>query len=316
MNPMTEKTLPALAELARYSLQVQHPLTRQWLDDAQRLELLHQEHAFDRQLATDLDIARQRAQHFDVRPPAEAFLNRWVQASDDLEVMLSMRYQGLDVNKPFVDVSITTRPVTEMDLPALLDAALEVYGMFRPLKLRFWSPEPLGHFAGTRPDMRLIAAPTAELRQRQTPPELTLTPTLDLRHYPQAQEAYAAQAARHPNHPEQARLQSREDMQEAVDAGSMFDVLLNGVWSGYVGTLLEIKAGLPVHLVQEMLLTPEARGRGYGPYLSTLLAQHLPGDGRVLLGDIHGENLGAQRAAKAAGRHDIGGWSWVWIPMP
>ncbi|MFK7601777.1 hypothetical protein ACI3L1_06150 [Deinococcus sp. SM5_A1] len=73
----------------------------------------------------------------------------------------------------------------------------------------------------------------------------------------------------------------------------MFDVVWRGGWSGYAGTLAKTKNGLPAQSIQEMLLAPHARGHGFGSSLSTLLARHLPEDGRVPSGTIHGENRGA-----------------------
>lgn len=309
---MTRNELPTAPQLAYYGLLAQHPLTRKWLPDSLRLELLAEEHEFDLQLATDLELARQRAEFLKVGPPAEAYLNRWVTVSADLDAMLSIRFYGMDITKPFVDVSVGTRPLQASDFADLKRVAVEVYGMFKPGKVRFFSAAPAGAFAGTTPDMRFLGAPLSQLRGREVPAGLTLAPTRDLTHYAQAQAAYAAVDTAHPNHPTQAKLLSGDDLQECMEAGTMFDVLLDGIWSGYAATLPETKLGLPAQVVQELLLAPHARGRGLGQHLSPLMAQALPDDGRVLIGTIHGENAGALRAALLAGRHDCGGY--IWIP--
>ncbi|MGQ0483066.1 MAG: hypothetical protein ACT4O0_18820 [Pseudonocardia sp.] len=70
----------------------------------------------------------------------------------------------------------------------------------------------------------------------------------------------------------------------------------------------EAMLGLPAYVVQELVLVPEHRGRGYGSLLTTLVARALPDERPVLLGTIHAENRGALRAAAAAGRIDVGGW--------
>ena len=64
------------------------------------LERLAEIHEFDLQLATDLELAGQRADFLNVGQDAEAFLNRWVSVPPDLHAMLSIRFQGLDVTKP------------------------------------------------------------------------------------------------------------------------------------------------------------------------------------------------------------------------
>ncbi|OLV17920.1 hypothetical protein [Deinococcus marmoris] len=306
---MISEHLPTPAELARFSLAVQHPLTLNWCPEPERLANLAGEHAFDLQLATDLELAGKRAEFINVGPPAEAYLNRWVTVSPGLDAMLSIRFKGMDVGKPFVDVSVTSRPVLAQDFPALIESALREYGDFPPPRLRIWSAAE--GFSGLRPDQRVLAAPLAELAGGEVAPELSLKPTADLSNYADAQAAYAAVDAAHPKHPGQAGLLSEEDLQDTIDAGTMFDVIWRGGWSGYAGTLPETQLGLSAQVVQEMLLAPHARGHGLGSSLSILLARHLPADGRVLSGTIHGENRGAQTAARRAGRHDIGGWWWV-----
>lgn len=316
LRPMPD--LPSAADLATMSLAAQHPLTRGWVDDAARLTLLEEEHAFDLQLATDLDLAAQRAEFFDIGQPAGAFLNRWVDVGPDLGAMLSIRFKGLDRRQPFVDATVTTRPLSPADLPALLSAARDVYGAFGPGRLRIWSAAPLDGWTasvpGAKPDMRVLAAPLTALRGGDVPDDLTLRPTRDLTHHADAVAAYAAVDSEHPEHAGQARVIEEDDLREVIGAGTMFDVIWRGEWSGYAGVLAKVKYGLPAYSVQELLLAPHARGHGLGSHLSTLLARALPDDRRVLSGTIHGENLGARRAALRSGRHDVGGWTWVPLP--
>ena len=66
--------LPLLTpdDLARFSLGCQRPLA--WASETERLKNLTAEHAFDLQLATDLDIATRRAEHFALGlPPAMVY---------------------------------------------------------------------------------------------------------------------------------------------------------------------------------------------------------------------------------------------------
>ncbi|WP_202630471.1 hypothetical protein [Deinococcus alpinitundrae] len=308
---MLRAELPGLSQLAEFSLAAQHPLTRQWQDDQTRLERLAAIHGFDLQLATDLELAGQRAEFLNVGQDAQAFLNRWVRVPPDLHAMLSIRFQGLDVTKPFVDASLLSRPLTGLDLPALAEVAREVYGAFKPLYLRLWSAAPAGHFAGTRPDKRFLAAPISQLIGAHVPPELGTRPAQDLSRYDEAQAAYADVDAQHPQHTEQAALQDQADLQESTEAGTLFDVLVWGEWAGYVAATENAEGdtlGLSAYVVQEIILAPAFRGYGYGAALSTLLARSLPDQSRVLIGTVHAENRGAVTAAIRAGRVDVGGW--------
>ena len=204
-----------------------------------------------------------------------------------------------------------SRPPTDADFPALTEAALSVYGAFKPLYLRLWSAAPAGHFPETRSDRRFLAAPISQLIGGNRPPELSLRPARDLAHYADAHAAYAAVNAEHPAHAGQAALQSEEDLQESLEAGTLFDVLVSGEWAGYVGATQHTEEGtlgLPAYVVQELMLSPRFRGRGYGAALSTLLARALPDPSRILIGTVHAGNRGAISAAVRAGRLDVGGW--------
>jgi hypothetical protein len=110
------RSLPSAQELAEYRLSAQHPLTRQWIADDVRLELLAAECADDLLLVTDQQIAASRAERFAPGQPAQLLMNRWLDIGDGLSAMLSMRYEGLDVTLPFVDASLTSRPVETDDL--------------------------------------------------------------------------------------------------------------------------------------------------------------------------------------------------------
>ena len=301
--------IPSAEELARWTLERQHPLTRAWVDDARRLAILAEEHAaLDILLAEDLDIAAQRAHRLAPGKPAESMLNRWVAVSNDLHAMFSMRFENLDPARPFVDATPMSRSPEPPDLPALVAAAQEYYGIHHPMYVRLWSAAP--DVDGTVPDRRFLAAPIRELRPQDVPPGLALRPAKSVDHYDEARRAYAAVDADHPDHAEQAILQDHDDLQDAADEGLLFDVTVYDEWAGYAAAVIkpDDALGLPAYVVRELVLAPEHRGHGYGPHLSTLLAQALPDPTRILVGTIHQANRSARTAALTAGRHDIGGW--------
>lgn len=300
--------VPDALTLARYTISQQHPSSHSWVSTATRLDALAREHDDDVQLAIDRDIAARRRDRFAPDQPVDLMLNRWMVVTPDLSAMLSIRYEGGDPALPFVDASVLSRSVTPADLTALATAADHAYGVLRPRYLRLWSCQPAGHFTGTQPDKRFLAAPLHALRANPPPPGLQLRPALDLQHYDHARLAYQAIDRKHPDHARQAQLEARDDLESSRQGGTLFDVLLDRVWSGYVAAEPGGRLGLPGFTVQELVLTEAARGRQLGRHLSTLLAHALPHTDGVLLGTIHTNNIAARDAALSAGRHDIGGW--------
>ncbi|WBQ06283.1 hypothetical protein [Kribbella sp. CA-293567] len=212
--------IPSAAELAAYTLERQHPLTRQWVDDETRLELLTEQHAgLDVLLAQDRSIAESRIERLAPGTPVDAMLNHWVLVGNDLHAMLSMRFEGLDVTKPFVDASPLSRPLEPRDLSGLAAAAMEIYRVHRPRYVRLWSSEPIDAFPGTQRDRRFLGAPIADLQPYGVPGGLALTPAATVDHYDEALAAYAAVDRDHPAHSEQASLASLESLQDSADQG-------------------------------------------------------------------------------------------------
>jgi GNAT superfamily N-acetyltransferase len=279
------------------------------VDDARRLAILTEEHAaLDILLAEDLTIAALRADRLAPGKPAESMLNRWVAVGNDLHAMLSMRFENMNLARPFVDATPMTRSPQPRDLTGLAAAAREYYGIHHPLYVRVWTADET--IAGTEPDRRFLAAPISDLQPTGVPPELTLSPAKTADHYDQAKRAYDAVDADHPHHREEATIQDRDDLEESAADGLLFDITVNGDWAGYAAAVIkpDDALGMPAYVVREMILAPEYRGHGYGRHLSTLLAQALPDPTRILIGTIHAANHGACTAALTAGRHDIGGW--------
>jgi hypothetical protein len=309
--------VPTVRELAGYFLVAQHPASRMWVDDDVRLGLLAKQRADDVLLASDMDVAALRSQRFAPGHPAEALLNRWLAAGDDLNAMMSMRYENGDPSKPFVDATVSSRPFTSDDVPELASAARRSYGILTPRFLRLWSSEPAGSFAETRPDKRFLAAPIRVLREGAGPAlrtELRLTPARSLRRYELARAAYEDVDREHPAHSEQAQLEDYEDLETALLAGNVFDIMVDGEWAGYSAVTVDGETlGMPAYIIQELIMISKVRGRGYGPHLTSLLALALPDEAAILLGTIHADNRGARRAAEAAGRIDVGGW--IQVPL-
>ncbi|WP_405062292.1 GNAT family N-acetyltransferase [Kribbella sp. NBC_01505] len=296
------------AELAGFTLARQHPLTRGWADDETRLRLLTESHEDpDILLANSLEVAELRTERFAPGQPVESMLNYWL-PSGDLHAMFSMRFEGGDTTKPFVDATPMTRSPQPEDLQALKQSALEIYGMHKPRYLRLWSADP--ELPGTEPDRRFLAAPIRELRPTDVPSGLELKQVATVDHYDEAKQAYADVDAQHPHHVVEAGIQDREDLQETADEGLLFDITVHGEWAGYAAAVVkpEDSLGLPAYVVRDLILTKKHRGHGYGRHLSHLLAQALPDPTHVLIGTIHAANHGARTAALTAGRQEIGAW--------
>lgn len=305
--------IPTAQQLAAYTLAQQHPATAGWIRPQERLRLLALEHQLDVRMATDLEFATMRRDRFAPELPSQSLLNAWETIGYHLGVMFSMRWEGGDPDRPFVDACALSRAIgRDGEVELLGRAGLRRFGRLRPRYVRWWSREPAGHYPGTLQDKRFFAAPVGDLVDTDVLTTLGLRKAEDVDHYDAAREAYATVDREHPAHPDQATLEPKDDLEELRRAGTLFDVLLDGDWCGYLGAERGHKLGLDGYKIAELILTENTRGRGLGRYLTTLLARELASRGEqedtVIIGTIHYDNLGARRAAELAGRRDIGGW--------
>lgn len=299
-----------LDDVVQVADQTLHPLVRERVPKAIRLAALRTELTWALSTAmTDLEFAEgfAAAQPQSGQPP-EAFLNRWVAVAADLSVLVGPRYRGRDPHKPFVSVEASSRPLAPEDLPTLRGVLGAEFSAFHPLYVRCWSAEPPGAWPGTRPDMRNVVGHISDLGQRPLPSGLTARAASDLAFYNCYAEIHRIHVEREPEHAVHSKLETREDLTELIDDGTLFEVFVDDQWAGIVGAYADSRAGLSGYTVKELILDHEVRGRGYGSALSTVLAKELPAaEDAWLLGTIHTDNVTAYRSALAAGRTDVGG---------
>lgn len=259
--------------------------------------------------AQDVEYARSFHAHMPVPGATDRdYLDRWLPMSDDLSVLAGPRFRDRDPDMPFVGIVGGSRAITESDLPALRRAVQAEFSLFSPRYLVVWSGVPAGAWAGTGADNRLLVGSLGTLRQRRTSPELTVQALTDLAFYDDYLAMYAEHGKLYPEHRKQARTQPEADFRELIADGTAWSVVVDGIQGGVVAARPDVASGYRGWTVVELVLAPRFCGRGLGSQLSTLLARSLPDSGgRFLFGTIHHANLGAYRAAIAAGRQDVGG---------
>jgi RimJ/RimL family protein N-acetyltransferase len=309
-NQAAVGALPSLDVLVEVADRSVHAEVRRLVPAAARQAALREElgwwltvAAQDHAYARDFQARQPQSQ-----APAEAYLDRWLPAGEDLHALLGPRYRALDPERPFVAVVATSRPVTADDLPALCNLAREQFGVFGPGYLCLWTSDPPDAWEQTSNDSRLLACPLGVLRTQRSPVELSLCRATDLHYYDSYVGLYTKHSERDPAHAHRARPQTREEFAELVNGGSEWIVEIGGEPAGVVAAQDGVARGVRGACVHELVLDPAHCGRGYGPHLSVLLAQHLPhADHQFLFGTIHADNAPAYHAARRAGRIDIGG---------
>lgn len=147
--------------------------------------------------------------------------------------------------------------------------------------------------------------------------EVTVRQAVDLRLLDRYQQIHREHVARQPSHALHSRVEAVEDLQRWLEAGTLFEVLVDGRWARVLAGEPRVVHGMRGPTVTEVLLDPAVRGRGYGKHLSALLARNLTlPDDEILAGTIHVDNTPSMRSALAAGRVDVGGEITIPLDQP
>lgn len=316
-----------VTELARARLPWVSPRLREWYDDARLV----------RQLASGLadeagrvgDVAFGAEFRDGVGIPASADPLDWANRRIDLPTggwaVAGIRFRGLDVSRPFVDVVATTEPPTPDGLATVATAALPYFASFDPLCLRVDAPDPAALVERVAADARfgprcsvdqyVVAGPVADLRSRPRVPSydlVALRPGDAVALAERAAAIYAELARRNPDLPMWARAEDAESLAACADEGLLFEVLLDGGAAGVLAAVRDDAHGMSGFSVEELCLDADSRGRRLAAGVLQRLVDELPAeDGDVLWGTIHPDNAPSLRNSVSVGREVVGGYAWV-----
>lgn len=306
--------------LLAYAQHKVHPLVRTWLS-AETVEAnLRGELEEDLERLQSDTLAAEFAHYCPVAGAnLEDYKNRLLKVGG-LELLTGIRFLGGDMTQPFVDVMYASEAVlTPEHLSAVQDAIRQEFAVFQPVRTRFYVSSHGPHLEGEG-DKRLLAAPLGVMLAQPEPDtfdRVQLQRATTLAFYPRYADLYRQLLADHPELRAVVRTESEEDMQAYLEAGRLFEVLIDGAWAGVTAVFADVNAGLSGFCVAEIVLDGAFRGQGLGSAVQLQLASQLVGGGAgredLLFGTIGALNTPARRTALRAGRVDLGGH--VWVPL-
>lgn len=250
--------------------------------------------------------------------------NRVIELPGGHWCVTGVRFRGLDVNRPFVDVVATSLPPRADALAMLSAVVVAQYSAFKPHAIRVNAPSPDELVAALRADARvagaavdqyIVAGLVRELRER---PQVPRYAEVQLRPMPPnaAAESIATMYARLqeslPDLSEWATPSSIEELKECAAEQLLFQVSIDTEPAGVIAAHREDDHGMTGFVVQDIVVDQDHRGRRLAPAIHQRLLSQLPAqDGDVLWGTIHPDNLPSLASAHAIGREVIAGYAWV-----
>jgi L-amino acid N-acyltransferase YncA len=242
--------------------------------------------------------------------------------------LTGIRYRGLDISKPFVDVVACTPAPTNADIMSVAWSVVAAYAGFGPLCARFEIPDVEAFMAQVVPypgfgpytgiDMCLVAGLLPRLRAVA---RVATYNRVELRHGDPAALAertagvYADLATNVPVTTLWATPENIESLTDCADQGLLFDVIIDGQPAGVAAALRDDSHAMTGFVVQEIALDSDHRGHNFGPAVLQRMVDVLPGaDTDVLWGTIHPDNAASIRNARRVGREYVGAYAWVTPP--
>jgi len=105
----------------------------------------------------------------------------------------------------------------------------------------------------------------------------------------------------------------RASLADCLEEGLLFEVFVDGAWSGIIAARRDMIAGVRgVHVV-ETVLAKAGRGQERGPAVHQRLARSVAASdpAAIIMGTIAAQNAPSLRTARRAGGLEIGARHWV-----
>jgi hypothetical protein len=313
MQPMTELEREFLA----YAVEQAHPFVRACAGADLPANLLKTVRT-DIERIDSAEFARWHGggrEQFGV--PISAFNNRLMELGS-FRLIAGIRFRDRDIRFPFVGVEQCSVPLgTVADSAAVLHDLHAAFAPFRPRAVSFFHPAHLPlRIRQVRGDYHVLAAPARSMIEHAPPLHLdrvvlVTSPDLDFH------DQYAALyddifAERHWARAE-LNIETRETLQDCLVQELLFQILVDGAWSGIVAGTHATRGGIAGIEVVEIVLSRGARGSGLGVAVQRRFAEQVAQREpmAVIWGTVADANVPMRRTAERAGRIDVGTAYWI-----
>ena len=262
---------------------------------------LHEELELITKLGSE-EISARRHQFFNLPGTTVAdFKERGSTTGADDVTVAVIRFVGLDVNRPFVSIISTLRRVEQRELGQIL---AENVSVFNPHSVRMPVPESFEYQDFAQADRYTVVGDLREIlgRPKVSAGKVELCVPADLGFYQAYLEEYEAFHQASPELRQEVRPESREDLQDSLEAGLLFQIFIDGNFAGVIGGDLQKYHGIQSVHVREEILFRSYRGRGFGAQAQRAFCEALDGSVKLLCGSIFHKNTSSLKTALRNGR--------------
>lgn len=308
VTPSLEHTIRLFLASSQREL---HPLVIKWQDPQRVQSLVRSEIEAEYERCVSDELAQSFYGHCQVPGSrAEDYKNKIVEYAGHT-FLVGIRFKNLNLDEAFVEIMRATISVNEFeDWEGLKEAAFSQYKVFHPKAIRVFSSRILPNF---RADKSIYAARISELElETNLGPSLSfLGSNADDLDYQRYREIYQQLYRSHSNLSAFARIEDQEDLKASAEDGLMFKLEENGNPIAFIAGQRDRLKGLEGLLITEIVVAPEAQGRGCGSTIQRLFLEAVGSRFNLVFGTIAAENKAPIRTAESTGRVLVGAYYWL-----
>lgn len=251
---------------------------------------------------------------------ADNYKYQVLKLDDHRKIMTSIRFKGLNISNPFVEIlHFNFKPNFKEDLEDLQKAILLKYDEFKPKSIRvFCSPEIFTTFdidVNTSCDFRFVAALISDIKSKPKPlnyEKVSLTSANDLKIYSRYLNLYDQLYRENPNLIHVISTESRESFEKVRNAGTLFNIEINGKWAGIVGVSKKSEKFLHGYEMFDIIISKSFRQKGFTHAIQRRLIDKLESyHHETIFGQINPLNTNVLKTALKIGGKDLGGWYFI-----
>lgn len=254
----------------------------------------------------DMEICKKRHQFFALAGVSpEDYKERLLSLGDGKEAFVGIRFQGLNIKRPFVSVWLNFSDIDSRELKRILKIIKDEFQIFNPLKILL-GLEPDLEFEGIDYylDDYILIGNLLDLKKEIIDNRLvSIELATEMDFYEDYSREYDLFHKESPVLAGEVRKESFDDLKKAMDDSLLFKVMIDQKFVGVIAGRVEEKYGVKGICVLEKFLFSDFRNKGYGNIFQQLFINELAKrDYKILWGNIFHKNYGSLKTALGTGR--------------
>jgi hypothetical protein len=224
---------------------------------------------------------------------------------DGLAFVSSIRFAGLSLAEPFIEILLWNQPLTSETLTLTTAIVKREYSIFHPKRVKYFSALDQPIHADDREDFAFFIENTSTITSSDKPlryDDIELKPASSLDFYPDLVRIYDGLKDESPHTLKPEPISSLET---SLKQGLVYEAFIKGQWAGMMSAQLLTERFYSGVFIVEEALDRQYRGQGYAPAMQRKFIDQLEGD-QLVFGEILWWNERSRRTAMRVGRKKCG----------